>query len=258
MFDLTGKVAVVTGAGRAIGKAIALGFASQGADVVVAARTTSEIEQTAAEIVAKGRKSLAVTTDVRYADQVQNLVDSAVREFGKLDIMVNNAGGQFPVSSINMSEGQWDSILRENLKSVFLCSNAACKEMIKRKSGSIINISSIAGIHGYTINSAYAVAKAGIINLTITMSVELGPYNVRVNCISPGYVAHQAVTQAFDKMPIITNPVPLGRLGRPEDIVGAAVYLASDSAAYTTGANIVIDGGQMHPPLVKLAEQDGG
>lgn len=254
MFNLTGKVAVVTGAGRAIGKAIALGMAQQGADVVVAARTTAEIEQTAAEISAKGRRSLAVTTDVRHSDQVQNLINSAIQKFGQIDIMVNNAGGQFPVSSIDMSEGQWDSIIRENLRSVFLCSNMACREMIKRKTGSIINIASIAGIHGYTINSAYAVAKAGIINLTITMSVELAKYNVRVNCISPGYIGHEAVTQAFDKMPVTTNPVPMGRLGRPTDIVGAAVYFASDSSGYTTGANIVIDGGQLHVPLIALPE----
>jgi len=255
MFDLTGKVAVVTGAGRAIGKAIALGLADQGADVVVAARTTSEIEQTAAEIVARGKRSLAVTTDVRHSDQVQNLINSAMQQFGKIDIMVNNAGGQFTKSTIEMSEGQWDSIIRENLRSVFLCSNAVGKEMIKRNTGSIINISSIAGIHGYTINSAYAVAKAGIINLTITMSVELAKYNVRVNCISPGYIGHQDVLQAFDKVPVTTNPVPLGRLGKPEDIVGAVVYLASDSASYTTGANIVIDGGQLHVPLIALGSQ---
>lgn len=254
MFDLSGKVAVVTGAGRAIGKAIALGMATQGADVVVAARTTSEIEQTAAEIVAKGKQSIAVTTDVRHSDQVQNLINSAIKKFGKIDIMVNNAGGQFPASSIQMTEGQWDAIIRENLRSVFLCSSAVCKEMIKRNTGSIINIASIAGLHGYTINSAYAVAKAGIINLTITMSVELGKFNVRVNCISPGYIGHEAVMQAFDKMPTTTNPVPLGRLGKPSDIVGAAVYLASDDAPYTTGANIVIDGGQMHPPLVIVPE----
>jgi NAD(P)-dependent dehydrogenase (short-subunit alcohol dehydrogenase family) len=250
MFDLTGKVAVVTGAGRSIGKAIALGLAQQGADVVVAARTSSEIEQTAAEIVAKGKRSLAVTTDVRFGEQVQNLINTAVQKFGKIDIMVNNAGALFGKSVVEMSEGAWDAVIRENLRSVFLCSNAVSKEMIKRQSGSIINISSISGIHGFTLNAAYGAAKAGIINFTISLAVELGKYNVRVNCISPGYVGHPGVLQAFDKPPVTTNPVPLGRLGTPEDIVGAAVYLASDSAGYTTGANIVIDGGLLYIPLV--------
>lgn len=245
-FSLTGRVAIVTGAGRGIGKAIALGLADAGADVVVAARTASDIEATAGEITAKGRKALAVPTDVRQSDQVDNLVDKAVAQFGTIDILVNNAGGYFVASTTELSEGGWDAIIRENLKSVFLCSKAAAKVMMGQKKGNIINVASVVGFRAYTSNAAYGAAKAGIINFTKTLAVDLAPYNIRVNAIAPGFIATPGSLQLLevDKgLKAMVDRIPLGRLGQPEEVAQGIVYLASDAASYVTGQTLIVDGG---------------
>jgi len=248
LFSLEGKVAIVTGAGRGIGKAIALGLADAGADVVVAARTAKDIEATADEIAARGRKALAVPTDVRLNEQVTNLMEKTVAEFERIDILVNNAGGTFVAPTMELSEGGWDAVIRENVKSVFLCSKAAAKVMIEQKKGNIISIASIAGLRAYLDNIAYGTAKAGIINLTKTLSVDLAPYNIRVNAIAPGYIVTPGILQFQKDMPTERMQrrltlTPLGRLGQPEDIVGGVIYLASDASSYVTGQTLVIDGG---------------
>ena len=245
-FSLTGRVAIVTGAGRGIGKAIALGLADAGADVVVAARTASDIEATAGEITAKGRKALAVPTDVRQSDQVDNLVDKAVAQFGTIDILVNNAGGYFVASTTELSEGGWDAIIRENLKSVFLCSKAAAKVMMGQKKGNITNVASVVGFRAYCSNAAYGAAKAGIINFTKTLAVDLAPYNIRVNAIAPGFIATPGSLQLLevDKgLKAMVDRIPLGRLGQPEEVAQGIVYLASDAASYVTGQTLIVDGG---------------
>ena len=245
-FSLTGRVAIVTGAGRGIGKAIALGLADAGADVVVAARTASDIEATAGEITAKGRKALAVPTDVRQSDQVDNLVDKAVAQFGTIDILVNNAGGYFVASTTELSEGGWDAIIRENLKSVFLCSKAAAKVMMGQEKGNIINVASVVGFRAYSSNAAYGAAKAGIINFTKTLAVDLAPYNIRVNAIAPGFIATPGSLQLLevDKgLKAMVDRIPLGRLGQPEEVAQGIVYLASDAASYVTGQTLIVDGG---------------
>lgn len=252
LFTLEGKVAIVTGAGRGIGKSIALGLADAGADVVVCARTAADIEATAGEIRAKGRKSLPLPTDVRLAEQVASLVEKSVAELGRIDILVNNAGGSFIASTMDLSEGGWDAIVRENLKSVFLCSKAAARVMIDQKSGNIINIASVAGTASYTLCSPYGAAKAGLINFTTTLAVELAPYNIRVNAIAPGFIATGGLLQLLNAAPgevkeeekggLLPN-IPLGRYGQPGDIVGAAVFLASDASSYVTGQTLVVDGG---------------
>lgn len=247
LFSLEGKVAIVTGAGRGIGKAIVLGLADVGADVVVAARTASEIEAIANEITAKGRRALAMPTDVRLHDQVSNLMEKTVAQFGKIDILVNNAGGSFSVPTLELSEGGWDAIMRENLKSVFLCSKAAAEVMIKQEKGSIINISSVAGFIPYSSNAAYGAAKAGVINFTMTMALDLAPYNIRVNSIAPGYIATEGSFQAQKADSELIQKriasIPLGRHGEAQDIVGAVIYLASEASSYVTGQTFVIDGG---------------
>jgi len=245
-FSLTGRVAIVTGAGRGIGKAIALGLADAGADVVVAARTASDIEATAGEITAKGRKALAVPTDVRQSDQVDNLVDKAVAQFGTIDILVNNAGGYFVASTTELSEGGWDAIIRENLKSVFLCSKAAAKVMMGQKKGNITNVASVVGFRAYSSNAAYGAAKAGIINFTKTLAVDLAPYNIRVNAIAPGFIATPGSLQLLevDKgLKAMVDRIPLGRLGQPEEVAQGIVYLASDASSYVTGQTLLVDGG---------------
>ena len=251
-FALVDRVAIVTGAGRGIGKAIALGLADFGANVVVAARTAADIENTASEIKAKGKKTLAIPTDVRLSEQVNGLVDKTVKEFGRIDILINNAGGSFVVSTMDMSEGGWDAIVRENLKSVFLCSQAVSKVMMAQKRGAIVSIASVAGLDAYVLNAAYGAAKAGIINLTKTMATDLAKYNIRVNAVAPGYIATPGMLQLLGARPEAVNQIPLTRLGQPEDIVGGVIYLASDASLYVTGETIVIDGGITIKPSLGL------
>jgi len=248
LFSLEGKVAIVTGAGRGIGKAIALGLADAGADVVVAARTASDIETIANEVTAKGRRALAVPTDVRFSDQVTNLIEKTMSKFGRIDILVNNAGGTFAAPTMELSEGGWDAIVRENLKSVFLCSKAAARVMTEQKKGSIISIASVAGLKAYLNNAAYGAAKAGIINFTKTLSVDLASCNIRVNAIAPGFIATHGALQfqkdvPTERMQRRLASTPLGRFGQPEEIVGGVIYLASDASSYVTGQTLVIDGG---------------
>lgn len=246
-FDLTGRAAIVTGGGRGIGKALALGLAGAGANVAVAARTASEIEETAAEIRALGRKALALPTDVRLSEQVVNLVQKTYEEWGRLDIMVNNAGGTFSAKTLEMSDGAWDAIIRENLKSAFLGSKEAGKIMLNQKRGSIINIASIAGLFSYQMNASYGAAKAAIIALTKTLAADLGSYHVRVNAIAPGFIETAGLLQVYAARPGIREKrmasVPLGRLGKPEDIVGVTIFLASDASDYVTGQTLIVDGG---------------
>ena len=245
LFNLTDKVAIVTGAGRGIGKAIAFGLADAGADVVVAARTAGDIDTTAGEITAKGRRALAVPTDVRLSGQVANLIEKTVAEFERIDIVVNNAGGSFTIPTMELSEGGWDAIISENLKSVFLCCKAAARVMISQGKGSIVNIASIAGLRGYTFNAAYGAAKAGVIEFTKTLAIDLVSHNIRVNAIAPGYIVTPGMLQLDkpERIQAMSRHIPLGRLGRPEDIVGGAIYLASDASSYVTGETLVIDGG---------------
>lgn len=251
-FSLTDRAAIVTGAGRGIGKAIALGLADAGANVIVAARTAADIENTASEIKGKGRKALPIPTDVRLSDQVNSLMDKTVKEFGKIDIMVNNAGGSFTISTMEMSEGGWDAIIRENLKSTFLCSQAASKIMSSQNKGAIINIASVAGLGAYVFNAAYGAAKAAIMNLTKTMAVDLAKHNIRVNAIAPGYISTPGMLQLFDTDSESVKQIPLTRLGQPEDIASGVIYLASDASLYVTGETLVIDGGLTSKPSLIL------
>lgn len=247
IFALTDKVAVVTGSGRGIGKGIALGFADVGADVVVSARSAAEIEAVAAEIRGKGRRALAVPTDTRNVDQVKNMVDRAIAEFGKIDILVNNAGGAFGAPFLQVSENAWDAVIRENLKSVFLCTKAVVEGMVRQNGGSIINVSSLAGQVPYPNWSAYGAAKAGVLNLTQTLAVELGPHNIRVNAILPAYVETEYLRQRHEEEPEMRqrrlDMLPIGRFGKPEDVAATAIYLASEASSFVTGATILFSGG---------------
>jgi 7-alpha-hydroxysteroid dehydrogenase len=252
-FALTDTVAIVTGSGRGIGKGIALAFADVGADVVVVARTAADIEATAAEIGEKGRKALAVPGDVRQSDQIENVVQKTLEEFGRIDILVNNAGGTFGVLALDMSENAWDAIVRENLKTVFLCSKAVARVMLDQKKGSIVNMSSQAGRGAAPRMSAYGASKAAIINLTQSLATEWAPY-VRVNCIAPGWIetpgvkgkrraTEEEVVNASTRMEELSRNIPLGRVGHPDDVAAAAIYLASNAAEWVTGITIDVAGG---------------
>ena len=251
-FGLEGQVAVVTGGGRGIGEAIALGLAEAGADVVVAARRTAEVEQVDEKIRAKGRRALAVTCDVMDIEQIKSLAQRAVEELGGLNCWVSNAGGaddRVARTLLEMPERQWDFQMDLNLKAVWTGAQAAASIMKDQGGGTIINISSQAANKASPFNGPYAVAKSGVNNLTQTMAVELARYNIRVNGVSPGPIPTEVFMEFLDlkeeDLPEMGQRlnIPLGRIGAPEDISPAVVYLASEASSWMTGQTITINGG---------------
>lgn len=251
-FRLDGQVVVVTGGGRGIGEAIALAMAEAGADVVVAARRTNEIEAVADKIRALGRKAMAVTTDMMEIEQVQALADRTFSEMGGLTCWVSNAGGaddRVPRTLLEMPEKQWDFQMNLNLKAVWTGAQAAGNYMKDNGGGTIINISSQAANRASAYNGPYAVAKSGVNNLTQTLAVEMAPLGIRVNSVSPGPIPTEVFLE-FTKMTEEDIPkmgkqfgIPLGRIGMPEDIAPACVYLASSASSWMTGQDIKINGG---------------
>jgi 3-oxoacyl-[acyl-carrier protein] reductase len=249
-FNLAGRTAVVTGGGRGNGKGICLALAQAGADVVVAELDPSTAQATAKEVQALGQKALAIPTDVCQRDQVEQMVHQTVQAFGTIDVLVNNAGGGSPkqlVAGLEMSEDTWDAIVDLNLKSVFLCTQAAARVMIPHKKGNIVNIASLAGIIPYTPGIHYGVAKAGVINLTMNVAVILGPHNIRVNAIAPGFIVTENTNALAYKphpelLELRARAVPRGRLGTPEDVGWLVAFLASDASDYINGETIRMDG----------------
>lgn len=247
LFDLSGDVAVITGAGRGIGEGIAKVLSGAGAAVVCAARRRDEIERVASEIRAGGGRALAVPTDVTDDDAVEALADAAVEEFGRLDIWVNNAGGS-PVQAplIDLDRDEWDATLRLNLTAVWVCSSVAARRM--ETGGRIVNISSRAADQTVVGSGHYAAAKAGVNSLTVTLAKELGP-RIRVNGIMPGAVPTEimmtALDLAEDDLPRLERMLrlPTGRLGTPADLGAATLFLCSPGASWVTGQVISIDGG---------------
>ena len=249
LFDLTGKIAVVTGSGRGLGKAIALGLGEAGASVVVCSRTLSEAQATADEIAAAGSPSLAVQVDTANRASCEALITATVERFGRLDVMVNNAGIDIIEPAEDVTEENWDTVVNINLKGYFNCSQLAARQMLKQGTGgSIISNSSIAGEVGIAGLSAYAAAKGGVNQLSRVQAVEWAPKGIRVNVFSPGYFEN-IMSGASDehRKPEKRNQVltftPMGRRGRPEELVGPVVFLASDASSYMTGAVLLVDGG---------------
>ncbi len=244
---LKDKVAVVTGGGRGIGRDIVLAYAREGAHVVVNDIDPATAEATAKEAAAFGGKSLAVAADVAKPADIARLVERTVSEFGRLDVLVNNAMKIVPGKLEELPEAAWDTTMNIGLKGAFLMSQATAKHMIAQKSGAIVNIASIAGLFPYNWAGAYSVVKAGLIMLTKLQAVEWGPYGIRANAITPGYIRTPG-TEAMYADPEIyegrRKGVPMGRIGSGEDIAGPAVFLASDESQYTTGSVVGADGGQ--------------
>ncbi len=248
LFSLQGKVAIVTGASRGIGRAIALAFADAGADVSVAARSAEDLESLASEIRAKGRRSLAIATDVTDRAQIEVMVDRTVAELGKLDVLVNNAGGtRFMSPLLSLRPEGWDKAIALNLDSVFHATQLGARAMLQSGGGSIIQISSVAGVMGAPGLSYYSAAKGGVRLMSQAVAKELATSGVRVNSISPGWIAtdlnsNLRVDDATSKAVIDT--IPMGRWGEAEEIVGPALFLASDASSFVTGVTLLVDGGQ--------------
>ena len=247
IFRIPGRVALVTGASRGIGRAIALGLAEAGADVVLAARKLPDLEAVAQEISQMGRKALPVSANVRHLPEIDNLVKRAVDEFGHIDILVNNAGTNPVFGSVfEIDERAWEVTLGLNLKGYFFLSQAVGKLMRDQGGGNIINVASVDGIRPRIGGAVYSISKAGIIMLTKVLAQEWGQYNIRVNAIAPGLVKTR-FSQALWDNPVIReraeDNTALGRIAEPEEIIGAALFLASEASSYMTGQTIVLDGG---------------
>lgn len=246
MSQLTNQIAVVTGAGRGIGRAIALKFAQEGADVVVVSRTQENSEKVANEIRALGRKAWAHAVDVADATAVSDAAEKILAEVGKVDILVNNAGVTRDGLLMRMSDADWDTVLNTNLKGAFLVTKAFSRAMIKARSGRIVNVSSIIGLIGNAGQCNYAASKAGLIGFTQSAAKELASRGITVNAIAPGFIQTDMTAELKEDMKAaLLKQIPLGCLGEADDIAGAALYLASPAARYVTGQVLTVDGGMV-------------
>ncbi len=245
--SLAGKVAIVTGSSRGIGKGIALMFAEAGADVVVCSRNLDgKLGLAAEEVKGLGRRSLAVTADVTKSADIDNLVKKTKDEFGAVDILVNNAGTIIRATVVEHSEEDWDKVLDTNLKGAFLCSRAAGKVMMEQKRGNIINIASYRGIVASPGRVSYNVSKAGVIMLTSVLAYEFASYNIRVNAIAPGWVKTELTEPLWGdpkRSKVITDTISMDRWCTVDEIAKVALFLASDVAGYVTGHTLLADGG---------------
>jgi 3-oxoacyl-[acyl-carrier protein] reductase len=242
--NLSDKVAIVTGAGRGIGHAIALKLAEDGATVAVSDILAKEAEAVAGEIKAAGGKSLAVMADVSLAADVTRLVEAAIKACGRIDILVNNAGIARDKLLVRMSEEDWDRVLDVDLKSVFLCTKAVLRPMLKQRWGRIISLSSIAGVTGNPGQANYASAKAGVIGFTRTVAREVGSHSITVNAVTPGFIETEMTRQiAEEQRQEIKKLIPLNRSGTPRDVAEAVAFLASEEAGYITGQVLGVNGG---------------
>ncbi len=247
-YDLGGKVAVVTGGGKGIGRAISLGLAECGASVVLASRTLEELEKVADEIKANGGQAAPVVTDLMVNEEIDRLVETTIKTYGRVDILVNNAARSFLRPLMDLREDGWDKIFGVNCKAAFLLSRAVAKIMGQQGGGRIVNITTVGAVRGGAGMGVYHASKAALSMLTKCMAVEWASLNVNVNAVGPG------LTKTAFSQPIWGNPeveqmvtarIPKGRLGEPEEIVGAVLFLCSDDANYITGESIYVDGGTL-------------
>lgn len=247
-FDLSGRTALVTGASRGIGRALALGLAAAGADVAVSARDVASLEEVRVEVEALGRKAFVLPADVTDADACAQLVDNAVAALGHLDVLVNNAGGStFFGPFSNLRFAGWEKTMRLNVDSIVHVSQVAGRHMVERGSGSVINVASVAGLMGTPMMAAYGASKAAVISLTKTLALEWGGSGVRVNALCPGWTKtdlNRDLWSGPDQGASWVQGQALERWATAEEMVGPVVFLASDASSYVTGQSLVVDGGQ--------------
>jgi 2-deoxy-D-gluconate 3-dehydrogenase len=246
---LDGKVALITGSGSGLGKAVAEGLASFGADIVITEISSKlELGQDVAREIAgnSGRKVIALPLDLPDLASIDRLVTAAVAKMGKIDILINNAGVQVSKDALDVTEADWDIVIDTHLKGTFFTSQRVAKEMIKQESGRIINMASQLGLVGYYKRAAYSAAKAGIVNLTRALAVEWAGYGINVNAVAPTFIRTTLSEQAFSDPKIyndLISRIPLGRVGLPEEIIGPMLFLASDASTLVTGHTLSVDGG---------------
>ncbi|MGD0115997.1 MAG: glucose 1-dehydrogenase [Dehalococcoidia bacterium] len=254
-FSLKGKSAIVTGASRGIGKGIAIGFARAGAKVALTSRKVDDLNATAAEIAAFGGEALVVQSHLGKMEEINRMVDTVKERFGRVDILVNNAGASPAMASVlDTDERLWDTIMNLNLKGVYFVSQAVARLMKEQGGGKIVNIASIDAFKPEPFVSVYSISKAGVIMITKAFAMELAGFNIQVNAIAPGAITTKMMdSHWFNLSPeeakaakdAVAKHTPMGRIGDVDEIVGAAIYLASDASSYATGAEILIDGGAL-------------
>jgi len=246
LFDLSGRVALVTGASKGLGRAMALGLAKAGCDLALCARDAGGLQETRAAALALGIRAETFTMDVLRRKSVGQAVDAVVAFFGKIDILVNNAGVNVRKTTLDLSEEEWDRVLDTNLKGYFLVAQAVAPHMIRQKRGKVINVSSIFGAVGMSNQLAYACSKGGIVQMTKVMAIEWAPHNVNVNAIGPTYFETPLVATLRhdpERFRFINERTPMGRWGQPEELEGTAIFLASKASDFITGQTIYVDGG---------------
>ena len=246
-FSLNDRIAFVTGAGRGLGRAGALALAKAGAHVALVSRTRSQLDETAAAVEALGRKAVVALADIRNGGQIDAAVRTAVETFGRIDILFNNAGTNVRKPVVEMTEEDWHTIIDTNVKGIFLVARAVARQMITQKSGCIINMSSMSSVSPERDKVVYASSKGAVMQFTKGLALELAAHGIRVNAIAPGYMMTPLVKGYLEadaeRHKRILQRIALGRIGQPEEIGGALVFLASDAARYITGSTITIDGG---------------
>jgi 3-oxoacyl-[acyl-carrier protein] reductase len=246
VIELQGQVALVTGAGRGIGRAVALELARAGADLVLCARTRAQLEEVAAEIRTLGRQALVAPGDVSQVAPVEAIVAQALQEFAHIDILVNNAGITRDAVLLRMKEEDWDEVLQVNLRSAFVCTRAVSKGMLKKRSGRIINISSVIALMGNAGQANYAASKAGLIGFTRSVAREFAPRGITVNAVAPGYIETEMTRDLPEKArEWIRERIPMGFLGQPEDVAKTVRFLSAPETRYVTGQVFNVDGGMV-------------
>jgi len=245
--DFTDKVVLITGASRGLGRAIAEGFSSLGATTILVGRDLEKLKETESNILAQGGKCTKLQVDVNVSSQVDSMIETIRNDFGRVDVLMNNAGVGHRIPSIDVTPEQWETVLNTNLNTPFFLSTKIAKEfMIPQKSGKIVNTSSMGGFSGIPMSAAYSSSKGGMLQMTRSLAAEWAKYDIQVNCICPHYTKTNLIKEAMSNeawMRLVAMRTPMGRLAEPEEIVGAALFLASHMASYITGTYIQIDGG---------------